>query len=101
MQKLHRQFSHASKESLWRLLKSGGVTDHTLEEALSQVLKDCNICLKYKPTPLRPCVSEPWSEEFNSTVAMDLKSVEKDRLWILHLICLGTRYAAAGLVRNN
>ena len=101
MKKLHVQFSHASKESLWRLLVSSGIEDKSLQEALAVVTAKCDICKQYKRKPLRPCVSEPLAETFNSTVAMDLKTVEKDKVYLLHLIDLGTRYSAAGVVKSK
>ena len=101
MKKLHVQFSHASKESLWRLLNSSGIKDRLLRDALEEVTGQCDVCLKYKKRPLRPCVSEPLAEGFNATLAMDLKTVEKDRVYILHLIDLGTRYSAAGVIRSK
>lgn len=101
MMKLHQQMAHASKESLMRLLVSSGIKDKELKESLIKVVDGCEICLKYKRRPLRPCVAESLSEGFNSTVAMDLKTYIKDRVYILHLICLGTKYSAARVIRGK
>ena len=101
MNKLHIQMAHASKESLIRLLHSSGITDKSMEKALIKVSDNCEFCLKHKRKPLRPCVSEPLSEGFNNTVAMDLKTVVKDKIYILHLICLGTKFSTACVIRNK
>lgn len=101
MKKLHVQFSHASKEALWRLLVASGIRDKSLQEALLEVTTNCDICKKYRRKPLRPCVAEPLAHDFNTMVAMDLKTVEKDKIYILHLICLGTKYSQAGVVRSK
>ena len=58
MLKLHKQMSHASKESLFRLLASSGIKDKGLQDAITSVTKNCEICQKYKRKPLRPCVAE-------------------------------------------
>lgn len=101
MRKLHIQLAHASKESLIRLLSSSNINDAGIKEALVKVVNMCDFCRKYKRKPLRPCVSEPLSEGFNSTVAMDLKTYVKDSIYILHLICLGTKYSAATVIKGK
>ena len=101
MLKLHKQMAHASKESLFRLLKSSGIHDNSLCHAVVKVVDQCEICLKYKRKPLRPCVAESLGEGFNSTVAMDLKTYIKDKVWILHLICLGSKYSVASVIKSK
>ena len=101
MKKLHIQMAHASKESLIRLLRSSGINDKEMEIAVSKVVDSCDFCIKYKRKPLRPCVSEPLCEGFNNTVAMDLITYVKDKVYVLHIICLGTRYSAATVVRGK
>ena len=96
--KLHRQLSHASKEALIRLLKSSGIDDKELFDAVDKVTSDCDICLKYKRKPSRPCVSLPRTGEFNSLVALDLKTYIKDKVYILHMIDECTRYSAACVI---
>ena len=73
----------------------------SIKDALFKVIDSCEFCLKYKRKPLRPCVAEPLAEGFNSTVAMDLKTVVKDTVFLLHLICLGTKYSAASIIRGK
>ena len=101
MCKLHRQLGHSSKESMRRLLVSSGITDKTLYNAIDTVIENCQVCLKHKKKPLRPCVSEPLSDGFNSTVAIDLKTFVKDKIYIIHLICLGTRFSMAGIIHSK
>ena len=101
MLKLHKQMSHASKESLIRLLASSGLKDKGLQEAVCSVTGNCSVCQKYKKKPSRPCVAESLSEGFNCTVAIDLKTYIKDKVYIIHLICLGTRYSVAGVIYSK
>ena len=101
MIKLHKQLGHPSKESMFRLLKSSGLKDSGLFEAVVSIIKACPICIKFQKKPSRPCVSLPLSDGFNSTVALDLKTVVKDKLYIIHLICLGTRFSMAGIIRSK
>ena len=59
---------------------------------------NCQLCLK----PFsRPAVSFPVSDRFNDYVSMDLKEVEKGKVWILHLIDAATRYTAACLITRK
>ena len=101
MCKLHRQLGHSSREAMRRLLISSGITDKTLCTAIDKVIDTCEVCLKHKKKPLRPCVSEPLSEGFNATVAIDLKTFIKDKVYIIHLICMGTRFSMAGVIHSK
>ena len=60
---------------------------------------NCEFCLKFKKPFSRPVVSFPMSDRFNEYVSMDLKEVEKGKVWILHLIDAAARYTAACLMR--
>ena len=101
MKKLHVQLNHAVKEPLIRLLRSSGIEDKGMEEAVIKVCDQCNFCLHHKRKPLRPCVTVALSEGFNNTVAMDLITYVKDKVYVLHLICLGTKYSAASVIRGK
>ena len=101
MYKLHRQMGHASKGSLLKLLSTSGLKEKGLVDALMKVIDNCDVCIKHKPKPLRPCVAEPLAEDFNQTVALDLKTHVKDQVYVLHLIDLGSKYSAACVIRNK
>ena len=58
----------------------------------------CEFCLKFKKPFSRPAVSFLVPDRFNEYVSMDLKEVEKGKVWILHLIDAATRYTAACLI---
>ena len=99
--KLHRQFAHASKERLIRLLKSGGCKDKDFLKQIEECCEKCEFCMKYKKPKPKPIVAMPKAEEFNQVVSMDLKEVEKGKVWLLHLIDHGTRYTAAAVVKSK
>ena len=96
--KLHRQFCHASKEKLVKLLKSSGYNVERFSKVVERVCDACEFCRKYKKPFLKPIVSLPAAEKFNHTVCMDLKELEKGKVWILHMIDAATRYTAACIV---
>ena len=99
--KLHRQFSHASKEKLKKLLKDGGCTDAEFLEWIVECCENCNICLQFKKPPLKPVVAFPFTGHFNDRVCMDLKEHEHHKTWILHLIDASTRYSGACIVKTK
>ena len=99
--KLHRQFAHASKERLIRLLKNGGCSDKEFIDAIEECCNNCQFCQKYKQAKPKPIVGLPKSEQFNEVVVMDLKEVQKGKLWILHLIDSHTRYIATSLIKSK
>ena len=100
--KLHRQFSHASKEKLCKLAKeSGNFNDDEFLKMIEEWCDSCEICQKYKRAPLRPVVGLPLADRFNQVVCMDLKEYIHNKVWILHLIDGATRYSAASLITTK
>ena len=57
--KIHKQFSHASGERLKKLLLDGGIQDKELIEMTGSIDKSCTICQKYKRLPPQPIVCMP------------------------------------------
>lgn len=73
--KLHRQFGHPSCERLIQMIRNSGVKDSNLEDKISAITEECDICRKFKKVPPRPVVSTPMAATFNETITMDLKKV--------------------------
>ena len=61
----------------------------------------CEFCSKFKKPFSRPEVRFPVSDRFNQYISMDLKEVEKGKVWLLHLIDAATKYTAACLIRRK
>ena len=99
--KLHRQFAHASKERLIKLLKAGGCEDTEFVRAVEECCDQCVFCNKYRQPKPRPIVGMPKAQRFNEVIAMDLKEVIKGKLWILHVVDLATRYTVAVLIESK
>ena len=99
--KLHRQFAHASKERLLKLIKESGCADAEFLKLVEDTVDNCEFCRKYQVKKPKPIVSLPKSQTFNGCVLMDLKEVEKGKKFILHLIDCGTRYTAASLIHSK
>ena len=100
--KLHKQFSHASKEKLCKLVReSKGFHDTGFLKMIEKCCDACEVCLKYKRPPLGPIVGLPLSSVFNEVICMDLKEYVHNRIWILHIIDSATRYSAACLVGSK
>ena len=99
--KLHRQFSHATKEKLVKLLRDGGCESTEFLNCINKVCDECETCQKYRRAPLKPIVGLPIAYDFNEVVCMDLKEIEHTKLWILHLLDAATRYSGASLIRSK
>ena len=100
--KLHRQFSHASKEKLKKLVQSSeSFNDVEFIRMIEQVCDKCDICRKFKKPPLKPIVCMPLSQEFNGTVCMDLKEHVHNKSWIFHMIDSATKLSAAQLIHDK
>ena len=100
IKKLHRQFGHPSEQKLKDLLKKANVKNKEVFKILSQVVGDCDFCIRHKKTPSRPAVSLPMSTDFNELAAVDLHQLE-ERTWYLHVIDIFTRFSAGGIVRTK
>ena len=83
--KLHREFSHPSKERLRSLVTSAGIKDQQFLKLIETASSECEVCQLYKKPSPKPIVGFPNARVFNQTVAMDLKEYSKN-VWFLHLI---------------
>ena len=68
---------------------------------MEKCCRDCKFCQKYRHAKPRPVVALPKADRFNQVVAMDLKEVQKGKLWILHMVDNATRYTAAGIINTK
>ena len=98
--KLHKQFGHASEESLTKLIRNSGVKNVTIFKALKEVVDNCETCMKYKKPPPRPVVGLPLADDFNQTVAMDLHELSGN-LYYFHMIDEFSRFSAACIIKSK
>lgn len=74
--KLHRQFPHASKEKLIKLVKSSGMKENKeFFKCIEECCDTCDTCKMYKRPYHRPIVCLPIADRFNQVLCMDLKRV--------------------------
>ena len=69
--KLHLQFTHPRTERIVKFMKTAGVENDELLEAMKEAREQCDTCKRFKPKMPRPVVSLPMSSDFNDTDAMD------------------------------
>ncbi|XP_067658382.1 uncharacterized protein [Haliotis asinina] len=100
MKKLHKQFGHASKEHLRKLIQNAGVIDKETISLIDEVCNECEICQQYKRQPPKPAVGLPLASDFNETVAVDLHQLE-DRVWYVHVIDLFTRFSSGAIMGSK
>ncbi len=100
LEKLHKQFGHASGEKIRSLLENAGNRDADTDRILKTIVEECDICLKFKKESPRPAVGFPLATDFNETVAVDLHELEKG-LWYLHIIDEFTRFSAGAIISNK
>ncbi len=98
--KLHRQFGHASVEKIEKLLQNAGIKRGCVHDSLTEVVKSCDVCTKFKRPPAKPAVCLPLAYSFNEVIAMDLHELGPS-LWYLHIIDVFTRYSAATVIKSK
>ena len=99
--KLHKQFNHPSNKKMIDLVKTAGVEDEELFDAIVKVKQRCDTCKRYKHERPTPITTFPLATEFNETVALDLKIHEHTKTYFLHLICHATGLSAASVIRSK
>ena len=97
--KLHRQFSHPSKEKMNGLVNSAGIEDLEFLKVLEETADKCEICIKYKRSPPKPVVGFALATRFNEALSMDIKEI--CGIKVLHMIDNFTRYSAAVVLKSK
>jgi len=97
--KLHKQFGHPSTEKLVKLVRDAGMEDSSLEKCIADVVRDCEVCCRYKKPRPSPVVSIPLATKFNELVALDLKACGK--VHFLVMVDHATRFCAAVVINNK
>ena len=101
MEKLHKQFGHATADRMKRLLTSAGQhVSSKVSDILQEVIGKCTTCLMHKQTPPKPAVCMPLASDFNQTVAVDLHELQPN-LWYLHIIDIFTRFSAGCILKTK
>ena len=102
MLKYHRQFGHASFDSLLQLLKKASKEKlaSRVKETLVKIVSSCDVCNAHKRLNCRPVVGLPLASNFNEIVGMDLHEIESN-LWYLHIIDIFSRQSAAGIIMTK
>lgn len=100
LDKLHKQFGHASVDRLSKLLINAGTSDQETIELLRSVCEKCEICIVNKKPVPRPAVGLPLATQFNETVAVDLHELEHG-IYYLHIIDEFTRFSAGSIMRSK
>ncbi|CAL9707805.1 unnamed protein product [Knipowitschia caucasica] len=100
LEKLHKQFGHASAYKLQRLLSSSGNKDTECISLLQKVIGQCEACQKYCKTKPKPAVGLPLASTYNETVAVDLHELQPG-VWYLHIIDQFTRFSAGSVITTK
>ena len=96
-QRVYHQMYHASSERLKRLLKNAGCNDSEVIKLDDEYVENCEFCRKYGKPILKPGVCFPVAER-SEVVCMDLKKIQKERLWFLHTIDGATKHTVAVII---
>ena len=76
--KLHKQFGNASPTNLRNLLKIAGFFSTEISELINEVCDNSIVCKTHKKPPPRPVAGLPRATTFYYTVAIDIRSFEKN-----------------------
>ena len=98
---LIKQNEKESEKVTEDLMRRAGVLTPELKRINQNVVKDCEICNRYKKTRPRPVVSLPLARRFSEIIAMDFKVVKNESLYFIHFIDLFTRFFRAQVIHRK
>ena len=97
--KLHKQYGHPGKQSFIMHLKTADIWEGRLQDIIDKLYEKCAICKQFSQANAKPVVALPMANQFNETIAIDLKAWKN--IWILYMIDMFSRYTAATLVKRK
>ena len=53
------KFQHQGCTGLKKLIRNSGSDDRDVHRLVDEISKNCDVCKKFKPTPLRPAIRFP------------------------------------------
>ena len=98
--KIHKQFGHASKENIKKLLTNANLMSNDLKQMIDKVIESSETCQKCRKPPSKPVVAFTKSDSFNKTLSLDLHEL-KPNLWYLHVVDEFSKFSAASLIMNK
>ena len=99
--KIHKALGHPGRKALEQTLDAANVKIPNLDFILNKLYNSCLVCLKNKPTPVKPKVSLPMAQDFNQTVCLDLKIWPSKNVIILYIIDAYTRFQQAHIIPDK
>ena len=98
--KIHKQFGHASKENIKKLLTNANLMSNDLKQIIDKVIESCETYQKFRKPPSKRVVAFTKSDSFNETLSLDLHEL-KPNLWYLHAVDEFSRFSAASLITKK
>ena len=98
--KIHKQFGHASKENIKKLLTNSNLMSNDLKQMIDKVIESSETCQKFRKPLSKPVVAFTKSDSFNWTLSLDLHEL-KPNLWYLHVVDEFSKFSAASLIMNK
>ena len=98
LRKLHLHWWHASKEAMRRVLSAAGLSKEILDQ-VSHVVDTCRECRQWSRPANETIPTLRMTTAFNEHVECDLMFYREHV--IFHVICCGTRWHAATVVRSR
>ena len=100
---MHKQFGHCAPSRLKDLIKRTGKTNAQVLTLVDQVSRDCDVCVRYGRTKLRPVVSLPLSSRFLDATSLNLHQLTAlgPSVWYVHIIDIFTRFRSACLIYDK
>ena len=95
----HKILNHKKKDQMHFAYRNAGKLDRATRKVINDIIDNCEICKKSSRSKSKPSVAIPRVVDFNSVIAIDLKSMGKEN--ILWMICSFTKFIKGIVIKNK
>ena len=99
VEKIHNRLNHKQKETMYYTYRNTGKLDEETKKLINKVVEKYGVCKEKSKSKSKPSVAIPRASDFNSVVAIDLKSVG-DR-YILWMVCTFTKFVKGAVINDK
>ena len=97
--RIHKILNHKKKDQMYFAYRNAGKLDSSTRKVIDEVVDNCDICKKNARSKSKPSVAIPRVADFNSVVAVDLKTMGNNN--ILWMICSFTKFIKGFVIRDK
>ena len=101
VKKVHKVMCHPSFKTMSKFFQDSSGNRKEIMKIVKEVSNSCEVCKRFKKSPLRPKVGLPMSRDFNQCVSLDIKGPIKNKTYILYIIDTFSRLTRGVIIKDK